>query len=106
MPSILVVAWEWDSREEGEFIIKGHEETFVGVRYVHYHDFDGGSIHGYIHISKFIKLFKCVNFILHQLYLNMEKGMAAHSSILAWRIPWTEELSGLQFMGLQSVRHD
>ena len=32
--------------------------------------------------------------------------MATHSSIIAWRIPWTEEPSGLQFMGLQRVRHD
>ena len=36
----------------------------------------------------------------------LEKGMATHSSILAWRIPWTEEPSGLQFMGLQRVGHD
>ena len=33
-------------------------------------------------------------------------GMATHSSILAWRIPWTEEAGGLQSMGLQKVRHD
>ena len=32
----------------------------------------------------------------------LEKGMASHSSILAWRIPWTEESGGLQSMGLQS----
>ena len=32
--------------------------------------------------------------------------MAAHSSILAWKIPWTEEPGGLQFMGPQSVGHD
>ena len=32
----------------------------------------------------------------------LEKGMATHSSILAWRIPWTEEPGGLQSMGLQS----
>ena len=32
-------------------------------------------------------------------------GMAAHSSILTWRIPWTEEPGGLQCMGLQRVRH-
>ena len=32
--------------------------------------------------------------------------MAAHCSILAWRIPWTEEPGGLQFMGLQRVRHN
>ena len=29
----------------------------------------------------------------------LEEGMATHSSILAWRVPWTEELGGLQFMG-------
>ena len=34
----------------------------------------------------------------------LEKGMATHSSILAWRIPWTEEPAGLQSMGLQRVR--
>ena len=32
----------------------------------------------------------------------LEKGMVSHSSILAWRIPWTEEHGGLQLMGLQS----
>ena len=32
----------------------------------------------------------------------LEKGMATYSSILAWRIPQTEELGGLQFMGSQS----
>ena len=31
----------------------------------------------------------------------LEKGMATHSSILAWRIPWTEEPGGLQSMGLE-----
>ena len=36
----------------------------------------------------------------------LETGMAAHSSILAWRIPWTEEPGGLQSMGLQRVRHN
>ena len=35
-----------------------------------------------------------------------EKGMAVHSSILAWRIPWTEEPGGLQSVGLQMVRHE
>ena len=32
---------------------------------------------------------------------SQEKGMATHSGILAWRIPWTEEPGGLQIMGLQ-----
>ena len=36
----------------------------------------------------------------------LEEEMATHSSILAWRIPWTEEHGGLQSMGLQRVRHD
>ena len=35
----------------------------------------------------------------------LEKGMASHSSILAWRLPWTEELGGLQSTGSQRVRH-
>ena len=36
----------------------------------------------------------------------LEEGMATHSSILAWEIPWTEEPGGLQSMGLQRVGHD
>ena len=36
----------------------------------------------------------------------LEEGMTTHSSILAWRIPWTEEPGGLQSTGSQSVRHD
>ena len=36
----------------------------------------------------------------------LETGMAAHSSILAWRIPWPEEPGRLQFIGLQRVGHD
>ena len=36
----------------------------------------------------------------------LEEGMATHSSILAWKIPWTEEPGGLQSMGLQRIRHD
>ena len=35
----------------------------------------------------------------------LEKEMATHSSTLAWKIPWTEETGGLQFMGLQRVRY-
>ena len=36
----------------------------------------------------------------------LEKGMATHSSILAWKIPWTEEPGGLQSMGPQRVGHN
>ena len=36
----------------------------------------------------------------------LEKGMATHSSMLAWRIPWAEESGGLQSTGSQRVGHD
>ena len=36
----------------------------------------------------------------------LEKGMATHSTILAWRMPWTEDPGGLQSMGSQGVRHN
>ena len=36
----------------------------------------------------------------------LEEGMTTQSSILAWRIPWTEEPGGLQSMGLQTVGHN
>ena len=36
----------------------------------------------------------------------LEEGVAPHSSILAWRIPWTEEPGGLQSVGLQRAGHD
>ena len=35
----------------------------------------------------------------------LKEGMAAHSSVLAWRIPWAEEPGGLQSMGSHRVRH-
>ena len=37
---------------------------------------------------------------------SLEKEVATHSSLLAWRIPWTEEPGGLQPLGSQRVRHD
>ena len=37
---------------------------------------------------------------------HLEKEMATHSSIIAWKIPWTEEPGRLQSMGSQRVRHD
>ena len=37
---------------------------------------------------------------------SLEEGMATHSSILAWRIPWTEEPEGLQSIASQRVGHD
>ena len=53
----------------------------------------------------------CLSVYLH-VYLrkivsvDLEKEMATHASILAWRIPWTEEPSGLESKGSQRVRHD
>ena len=46
------------------------------------------------------------NFVPVKLEYPLEKGMASHSGILAWKIPWTEEPGGLQSMGSQRVRHD
>ena len=37
---------------------------------------------------------------------SLEEGIATHSSLLAWRITWTEEPGGIQSIGLQRVRHD
>ena len=37
---------------------------------------------------------------------SVEEGMATHSGILAWRIPWTKEPGRLQFIGSHTVRHD
>ena len=36
----------------------------------------------------------------------LEQGLAAHSSVLAWRVPWTEEPGGSQSTGLQRIRHN
>ena len=36
----------------------------------------------------------------------LQESMATHSSVLAWRIPWTEDLGELQSIGSQRVRHD
>ena len=47
----------------------------------------------------------CVKLISYKDIL-LEKEMATHSSILAWRIPWTKEPGGLQSMELQRVRQD
>ena len=49
------------------------------------------------------------SFLFHYglfIVLPLEKEMTTHSSILAWRIPWTEEPGGLQSMGSQRVRHN
>ena len=60
--------------------------------------------------DKIVPLFLC-RFLLHSLNLTRfkfkkEKEMAAHSSILAWKIPWTAEPGRLPSVRLQRVRHD
>ena len=55
------------------------------------------------------KLFKNMRFTFKNnkvIESNSEKAMAAHSSTLAWKIPWMEEPAGLQSMGLPRVGHD
>ena len=46
------------------------------------------------------------SFLQHLLTLSLEKEMATHSSILAWKIPWTVEPGGLLSMGSQRVGHN
>ena len=43
---------------------------------------------------------------LEELVVPLEEGITTHSSILSWRIPWTEEPGGLQLIGSQKVGHD
>ena len=72
--------------------------------YTHTHTY----IHTYIQASLVIQIVKNVPAMQETQVRSLgqedplEKGMAIHSSILAWRIPWTEEPGGLQTMGLQS----
>ena len=66
---------------------------------------DGGAWWAAVHgVSKSRTRLSDFTFTFH--FHTLEKAMATHSSVLAWRIPWTEEPGGLQSMGLQRVRHD
>ena len=48
-----------------------------------------------------------IHFVIYSWVMTvLEKEIVSHFGILAWRIPWTEEPSGLQSMGSQRVRHD
>ena len=58
------------------------------------------------HHSSKASILQCSAFFRVQLSHPLEKGMAIHSSILAWRVPWTEEPDGLQSTGSQRVGHD
>ena len=56
--------------------------------------------------SDFVFQFFFFFFLLYFTYTSMEKGMATHSSVLAWRIPGTGEPGGLPSMGSHGVGHD
>ena len=71
------------------------------------------NLHTVLHIfnKKYAKLKTCFLFPLWFLIMCvyvciLEKEMATHSSILGWKIPWTEDPGRLQFMGSQRVGHD
>ena len=67
-------------------------------------------LHFYRHLKNCQSIFKCLTVfkseITIHLSLGMEKEMATHSSVLAWRIPGTVEHDGLPSMGLHRVGHD
>ena len=56
-------------------------------------------------ICYFFKWIFAFDYMVLAPHNTLEKEMANHSSILAWKIPWTEEPGGLQSMGSQRVRH-
>ena len=70
---------------------------------------DGGAwwaaVHG-VPESDTTEWLSIAQLIYNVLASDMEKAMAPHSSVLAWRIPGTEEPGGLPSMGSHSVRHD
>ena len=84
------VAW---TGEEKAMLGLGH--CCIWVRICLEHNFPGGSVHKNPPAMLETRVWSL------GLEDPLEKGMAAHSSILAWRIPWTEEPGGLQSMGLQ-----
>ena len=66
---------------------------------------DGGAWQAAVHeVAKSWTQLSDFTFTFH--FHALEKEMATHSSVLAWRIPWTEEPGGLQFFGSQRVGHD
>ena len=67
-------------------------------------------IYIYTHTNRYIHMYTHTYIYIYihthtYIYIS-EKAMAPHSSTLAWKIPWTEELGRLQSMGLQRVGHD
>ena len=60
----------------------------------------------FLYTNKETILFTVISKRINYQGINLPKEMATHSSILAWRIPWTKEPGGLQSMGSQRVGHD
>ena len=66
---------------------------------------DGGAWEAAVHgVAKSQTRLSDFTFTFH--FHALEKEMAIHSSVLAWRIPWTEKPGGLQVMGSHRVGHD
>ena len=66
---------------------------------------DGGAWLARVHgVAKSRAQLSDLTFTFH--FHALEKEMATHSSVLAWRIPWTAEPGGLLFMGLHRVGHE
>ena len=66
---------------------------------------DGGAWWAAVHgVAKSRKQLSDLTFTFH--FHALEKEMATHSSVLAWKIPWTEEPGGLQSMGSLRVQHN
>ena len=91
MASGPITSWEID----GETVETGSDFILLGSKITA----DG-------HCSHEIKSLLLGRKVLTILDRILEKAMAAHSSTLAWKIPWTQELGGPQSMGSLRVRHD
>ena len=79
--------------------------TEVRVMYLYTVPMDGGAWWAAVHgVTKSWTWLSGFTFTFH--FHALEKEMATHSSVLAWRIPWTEKPGRLQSMGLHRVRHD
>ena len=87
------------------------EKNILKIEYINIYAFIHMYMHVYIHIhiAQSVKNLPAVQETRVQSLGwedPLEKEMATHSSILAWKISWTEEAGGLQSMGSQRVRHD
>ena len=86
--------------------LRGLQETRVALQYFCLENpMDGGAWGATVHgVAK--SQTRLSDFTLTFHFHTLEKAVATHSSILAWRIPWTEEPGGLQSTGSQRVGHD